>query len=46
MGIADRNYMRNNHAPGVPREARPGWLAQLRFAFWLLWRKMLRRGRT
>jgi hypothetical protein len=36
--------MRNDGAATSRRDARPGLWARLRFALWLFWRKLLRRG--
>ena len=40
MGIADREYMRNDGNTPSHRDARPGLWARLRFALWLFWRRL------
>ena len=44
MGIADRDYMRNDGGAPLRHDVRPGLWARLRFALWLLWRKLRSRA--
>jgi hypothetical protein len=44
MGLADRDYMRSDRRTSQPpRDSGVPWLARLRFAIWVWWRKLLGR---
>jgi hypothetical protein len=43
MGIADREYMRNDGGTPSRGAPRPTLWQRLRFALWLFWRRLLRR---
>jgi hypothetical protein len=44
MGIADRDYMRTGPGAAPGGAPRPSLWQRLRFALWLLWRRLSRPG--